>query len=126
MTVDETVIDVITMTYTYKTKHQKPHILVGNYVRCNNMAGVMRRFMKQMLIRCGNKECNNSNVDSYSMQKYGIVRQKYIGNINDDGKTKCEKINKWKICKGCKLIYYCSRKCQKIDWQNHKNFCSFV
>merc|ERR1712176_355449 len=29
---------------------------------------------------------------------------------------------KMRICKGCKLIYFCSRKCQKICWNrfNHK------
>lgn len=36
--------------------------------------------------------------------------------------TNCSKktIN---ICGGCRKIYYCSLKCQKADWQNHKLFC---
>ena len=28
------------------------------------------------------------------------------------------------VCKQCKSTYYCSRKCQKSDWSEHKNKCS--
>ena len=32
-----------------------------------------------------------------------------------------------KICKGCKAVYYCSRRCQKIGWkQGHMRYCSQV
>ena len=38
-------------------------------------------------------------------------------------KTNINKI-KMKICKGCKLTYYCSRKCQKIHWNSkHRTEC---
>lgn len=33
----------------------------------------------------------------------------------------CEK-SKWK-CGSCKLTYYCSRKCQLLDWPKHKILC---
>ena len=41
-------------------------------------------------------------------------------------KIKCVKNDvKMKICKGCKMIYYCSRKCQKRDWNSkHRTICS--
>ena len=26
-------------------------------------------------------------------------------------------------CSGCKLVYYCSRECQKRDWKEHKAHC---
>ena len=31
------------------------------------------------------------------------------------------------ICKKCKLVYYCSKRCQKCDWNkyNHKLVCSY-
>ena len=34
--------------------------------------------------------------------------------------------NKLKICKGCKYVTYCSRKCQKYDWvrNRHREICA--
>ena len=35
---------------------------------------------------------------------------------------------KFKMCKGCKLAYYCSKKCQKYDWvrNKHSNVCKLL
>lgn len=33
------------------------------------------------------------------------------------------KFQKLKLCKMCKIVRYCSKKCQKIDWSNHKRKC---
>jgi hypothetical protein len=26
-------------------------------------------------------------------------------------------------CKGCHLVYYCSKTCQRADWEKHRSFC---
>lgn len=31
--------------------------------------------------------------------------------------------NKWKLCKQCQTTKYCSRKCQKIAWKEHREEC---
>ena len=38
---------------------------------------------------------------------------------------KCNKKNiKLQKCKKCQLIFYCSKQCQKYDWNAHKRVCS--
>ncbi len=27
-------------------------------------------------------------------------------------------------CRKCKMVSYCSKKCQKQDWPNHEKFCA--
>lgn len=48
------------------------------------------------------------------------------------GSSKCdnseckneEKDKRFVKCGNCKAIYYCDKKCQKIDWPKHKNNCN--
>eukprot|EP01084_Bolivina_argentea_P134036 236500_1 len=37
-------------------------------------------------------------------------------------------VARWYRCKRCKIVYYCSRHCQKIDWNNnwHKPICNVL
>ena len=37
-------------------------------------------------------------------------------------KTKKKERKRLKICENCKSMYYCSRKCQKIDWKKRHRF----
>ncbi|MDR3647274.1 MAG: zinc finger MYND domain-containing protein [Candidatus Babeliales bacterium] len=45
---------------------------------------------------------------------------------------KCNFCNKksddkaFKQCSGCKQVHYCSPKCQKYDWEFHKNICNYI
>ena len=64
-----------------------------------------------------------------TLQKKKIISKKYdifskfalCGNINCINENKYDRL---KICKGCMMIYYCSKHCQKVDWKNiHKKQC---
>ena len=35
----------------------------------------------------------------------------------------CGKQGNWQRCTGCKVVFYCSTKCQKADWKQHKKKC---
>jgi len=51
--------------------------------------------------------------------------------VRPDGNTKIKLLYKCKVCQTeygkkcsrCGLDYYCSSKCQRADWPNHKNTC---
>lgn len=36
----------------------------------------------------------------------------------------CKTKGTFKRCSGCKIVYYCTVKCQRADWSNHKQYCS--
>ena len=37
--------------------------------------------------------------------------------------TTCSKAKNLRRCKRCKNVSYCSRECQKKDWDDHKKYC---
>ena len=82
--------------------------------------------------KCGNNKCKSI----YLKDRYGLPSE----SVNCETDQGTSMINagietrylmrllfgyrKWKLCKGCKTTYYCSRKCQKISWkQGHKQQC---
>ena len=74
--------------------------------------------------KCGNHRCKHV----YLKDNYGISeRIDWCSSVPSEEKLRTIMENndkKWKLCKGCKTTYYCSRKCQKISWkQGHKQQC---
>eukprot|EP01084_Bolivina_argentea_P001433 2637_1 len=65
------------------------------------------------VIVCGNSKCKKD----YLSNKYAITETWENRKV----------INKWQVCHGCKLTLYCSRRCQKYDWNkgNHRIRCKF-
>ena len=74
--------------------------------------------------KCGNTKCNKT----YLQSKYGLSLKSTIKMKKDGLWHNRKQINKWYICGGCKLVKYCSRKCQKISWnkQNHAYQCKII
>ncbi len=68
------------------------------------------------LTKCNHTRCLNR----YISFKYGDTVNKVI---TQHAKFPLSVENKWYLCKRCRLVYYCSRKCQKRDWSRHKNWC---
>ena len=66
----------------------------------------------------------------YNNKRHSILRNKYHQRIKC-GNLFCNQNNKhneWKKCARCKVIYYCSKKCQKYDWNKlkHRNICDMI
>ena len=75
--------------------------------------------ISKLSVKCSNKKCSKE----YLKYKYG--KQYKLKQIIFN-KKKFNKKNKWYKCKGCKINYYCSGKCQKIDWSRgkHREICN--
>ena len=72
-----------------------------------------------VLNRCCQSNINtNSNINHFNKWKNSILnRDRMCNYCNKDDKD-------LRVCKRCKKTYYCSKKCQKSDWSEHKHLCS--
>ena len=58
------------------------------------------------------------------MKYLAFKMNKQLRCYNDQCGKVLPKQSNLNVCKGCKSVYYCDRKCQKYDWtQNHRNEC---
>eukprot|EP01083_Nonionella_stella_P244346 850542_1 len=71
---------------------------------------------------CNNKECNVP----YLLHKFGVSEYPFTPQPEPIGEFK--KIRTFYLCSGCKMTYYCSKRCQKQDWNvgDHKEFCYLI
>ena len=105
----------------------------------SNKLNAMKQYFKLLSydkIKCGNINCNKNYLkDQYNFQLSIITCDKLSRFSNKRVTQYIEKVhekwasrmicNQWKICKNCKRIKYCSRRCQKISWnqQDHAKKC---
>eukprot|EP00483_Globobulimina_turgida_P010950 UN10971 len=84
-------------------------------------AFVKRYFKKKLWVYFHDVQCQNESCrKNYCLDKYGIqIKEGWISNIED----KLDPKVKWYICKGCHLAFYCSRRCRKRNWSQHKKIC---
>eukprot|EP01084_Bolivina_argentea_P161357 280910_1 len=69
-------------------------------------------------IKCNNRNCNIL----YFKHMYGVsVHELNFG-------KEYNKVNKWYKCKQCQIAFYCSRRCQKYDWNifGHAKLCQLL
>eukprot|EP01084_Bolivina_argentea_P320149 555455_1 len=79
-------------------------------------------FRNYLLVRCNNKKCNKkywNHIFGESWNELRLQRNKY-SRLHSR-----LRVNKWYKCSGCRIAVYCSRQCQKYDWNlfYHKQTC---
>eukprot|EP01084_Bolivina_argentea_P251057 420909_1 len=117
------------------------YFLLKHHHKKHNLMHKYQKFKKIIYNRCKQLESNTNDNSEYGKrerlyyQKMGALPEctfyNYDGNLKHCGWYKCtiqsEKqrdATKWYICKGCKLVYYCSKKHQKKHWNcAHSSQC---
>ena len=83
-----------------------------------------QKFHTYSSVRCGNIECTAEYVNYDKLFDCDFIE--YFE--SEDKRRKDVNTNKWYICKGCKTVRYCSRRCQKISWNrcDHRRQCGEI
>ena len=82
-------------------------------------------------------ECVKANLNELNLKLTFHLNERIVMKICANNKCKkfkhtndsifINEVQVMKICKGCKTVYYCGRKCQKVDWkQLHRDYCQML
>eukprot|EP01084_Bolivina_argentea_P232175 391368_1 len=96
---------------TYILARYSPHLFF-------NYEGKLKREFKYHYMCFGISIQTYFNVESIFEDKRKQLRMHKRCNCNNKGHKK-----HLKLCRQCKLTYYCNVKCQKNDWKYHKQCC---
>lgn len=124
------------------TKHNKNSHLNSNWRSSTEILEILNKLpnsipcvqFRNMLFyhkfyRNYTKDCQNIDCIKKRIHNENKIYQQMLSvNLHkrhcDNKKSKQIKKLKFFKCKQCRMVYYCSRKCQKIDWvQHHRNIC---
>eukprot|EP01084_Bolivina_argentea_P298237 513922_1 len=100
-------------------KRTKKHVL---HTKIFDKKGHLKDTYKYPLMMSAVTNIKHWNILHLLKQKrYQIRKYKRCGNEN------CEidicSHNGFKLCSQCKIVYYCSKRCQKRDWSHHRLQC---
>eukprot|EP01083_Nonionella_stella_P146345 460152_1 len=109
-------VEFQTILYTnkYGWLSVEPYLMIRRQNRCF--------YVHYVSWKCNNVKCNITyfeHVYGYRYDELLDYRNKYA---IIDKRLKTNK--KWYLCKGCRFVSYCSRQCQKYDWNKaHRESC---
>ena len=93
----------------------------------NKIENYLLKIMHYIQFRLNNMGKDNVDAIKLVLSNKMIKRNKNHCNngrcLKSISKEKVNDINRRILCSGCKTIYYCSKRCAKMDWKMHKNIC---
>eukprot|EP01084_Bolivina_argentea_P161449 281040_1 len=68
----------------------------------------------RFFMHCNNRKCNIRG------DYFSVPLKETVNEWKEWDEYKPKQNKKWYKCKACRMVWYCSRKCQKYDW-NHES-----
>mmetsp|Transcript_69702 Transcript_69702/g.85482 ORF Transcript_69702/g.85482 Transcript_69702/m.85482 type:complete len:222 (+) Transcript_69702:3-668(+) len=121
------VIIILNVLYNHyqTTDHPLKYIILRNYKKEFKLKNLSQWFDSIDFYPLKDIKINyKENIKMINIYQNTLSHQRWLDMFcsNQD----CRKIRRehtLKKCRQCKMVRYCSRKCQKQDWINHKEIC---